>query len=71
MAPADQRAEVIASYTIVCFLGNSLPVIGVGVLSRIAGHSIAHVAFAITIAVLAVTAAAAPFRDGKTQAQPG
>jgi hypothetical protein len=71
MAPADQRAEVIASYMIVCFLGNSLPVIGVGVLSRIAGHSIAHVAFAITIAVLAVTAAAARFRDGKTQAQPG
>lgn len=71
LAPADQRAEVIASYMIVCFLGNSLPVIGVGVLSRIAGHVTAHAVFAATIAVLAVVAAAAGFRDAKTQAQPG
>jgi hypothetical protein len=62
---------VIASYMIVCFLGNSLPVIGVGVLSRIAGHVTAHAVFAATIAVLAVMAAAAGFRDAKTQAQPG
>src|SRR5262249_47261387 len=33
MAPDDRRAAVVSSFMIACFLGNSLPVIGVGVLS--------------------------------------
>jgi MFS family permease len=33
ITPSDQRAEVISSYLIVVYLGNSVPVIGVGVLS--------------------------------------
>lgn len=56
IAPQDQRAEVVASYMIVCFLGNSLPVVGVGVLSAIAGHGVAHSVFAAMIAALAVVA---------------
>jgi MFS transporter len=58
IAPEDQRAEVVASYLIVSFLGNSLPVIGVGVLSRVASPATAHGVFAIVIAVLAVIAMA-------------
>jgi MFS family permease len=53
MAPAAQRAEVIASYMIVCFLGNALPVIGVAVLSQVFGASVAYVAFAAVIVALA------------------
>jgi hypothetical protein len=53
MAPSAQRAEVIASYMIVCFLGNALPVIGVAVLSQAFGASVAYVAFAAVIAALA------------------
>ena len=58
IAPEDQRAEVVASYLIVSFLGNSLPVIGVGVLSRATGAPTAHGVFAAAIAVLAVVAMA-------------
>lgn len=29
IAPDDRRAELVASYLIVCFVGNSLPVVGV------------------------------------------
>lgn len=56
IAPASQRAEVISSYLIVCYLGNSLPVIGVGVLAAILGHRAAHDVFAATIAALAAVA---------------
>lgn len=56
IAPEDQRAEVIASYMIACFFGNSLPVIGVAVLSTFWSHAIAHDVFAATIALLAAIA---------------
>ena len=62
MAPEDQRAEVLASYMIACFLGNSLPVIGVGLLSQAAGPALAHGVFAAMIAVLAALALAAGWR---------
>jgi MFS family permease len=56
IAPKDRRAEVLSSYLIACYLGNSLPVIGVGVLSMLWGHALAYAIFAATIAVLAVIA---------------
>lgn len=62
LAPEHQRAEVVASYMIICFLGNSLPVIGVGVLSKVAGHTIAHGVFAAMIAALALTALVTSWR---------
>ena len=37
IAPADQRSEVVSSYLIALFAGNSLPVIGIGLLSAAAG----------------------------------
>jgi MFS family permease len=58
IAPEDRRAEVVASYLIVSFLGNSVPVIGVGVLSRATDPATAHTAFAAVIALLALVALA-------------
>ncbi len=53
IAPADQRSEVVSSYLIALFGGNSLPVIGVGLLTVAAGSLVAHVAFAAVITALA------------------
>ena len=56
IAPSDQRAEVVSSYLVVCFAGNSLPVIGIGVLAALAGSLIADVSFAGVITALAAVA---------------
>jgi hypothetical protein len=53
IAPADQRSEVVSSYLVVCFAGNSLPVIGIALLSAVAGSLAADVTFAAVITVLA------------------
>jgi MFS family permease len=56
IAPADRRAEIISGYFICCFAGNALPVIGVGVISTLAGALAASLAFAVMIAVFASVA---------------
>ena len=53
IAPADQRSEVVSSYLVVCFAGNSLPVIGIGLVSAVAGSLAADATFAAVITVLA------------------
>lgn len=58
IAPEDRRAEVASSYFIACFLGNSVPVIGVGVLSTATEPLFASIAFACMVAALAVAALA-------------
>jgi MFS family permease len=57
IAPADRRAEVVSSYLIALFGGNSLPIIGIGLLSAYAGSLAAHVSFALLITALAGVAA--------------
>jgi sugar phosphate permease len=57
IAPADQRSEVVSSYLIALFAGNSVPVIGIGVLSAATSAIVAHVAFAAVITALAGIAA--------------
>jgi MFS family permease len=57
IAPADRRSEVVSSYLVACFAGNSLPVIGVGLLSAAAGAPVAHLTFAAVITALAALAA--------------
>ena len=57
IAPADRRAEVVSSYLVACFAGNSLPVIGIGLLSAAVGALFAHKTFAAVITVLAGIAA--------------
>jgi len=47
---------VISSYLLTCYLANSLPIIGVGLLSRVSSLPVASNAFAATIALLALGA---------------
>jgi MFS family permease len=56
IAPATQRAEVVSTYLLVSFLGNSLPVIGVGLLAQLTSAQTAHRVFAGVLVVLALTA---------------
>jgi MFS family permease len=58
LAPDDRRAEVVSTYFIACFLGNSLPVIGLGLLSTSTTPLTGGVVFACTLAVLSIGALA-------------
>jgi MFS family permease len=58
IAPAEQRAGVASAYFLVCFVGNSLPVIAVAVLARTFNSLVADGAFAVTLGVLALAALA-------------
>ena len=53
IAPPDRRSEVVSSYMIALFAGNSVPVIGIGFLSAAATALTAHVIFAAVLTVLA------------------
>ena len=56
IAPPNRRAEVVSSYFVCAFIGNALPVIGVGVISTLASPTTASLLFALTISVFAVVA---------------
>jgi len=66
IAPADQRAEIVSAYFICGFAGNALPVIGVGVISTLAGPIQASLAFAVTISIFALVALAFELRRRPT-----
>ncbi len=63
IAPAQRRAELLSAYLLCCYTGNSLPVVGVALLSRSIGHVWANVAFAAVSAMLAFTALAVGARQ--------
>ncbi len=56
IAPDARRAEVIASYYMVGFVGNSIPVIGIGVIAALSDEMLASLVFGCTIAAFAVGA---------------
>lgn len=56
IAPSERRAELIASYILFMYLGNSLPIIGIGLLSGVTSPFTADVTFAIVIAACALLA---------------
>jgi hypothetical protein len=56
ISPADQRSEIVSSNLVAVYAGNSLPVIGIGILSGVASSAVAHVTFAVVIAALAAVA---------------
>jgi predicted MFS family arabinose efflux permease len=56
IAPSERRAEIIASYILFMYAGNSLPIIGIGLLSGVTSSLTADVTFAIVIAACAVLA---------------
>jgi MFS family permease len=53
IAPSDRRSEVVSSYLIALFAGNSVPVIGIGLLAAVTNSTVAHVTFAAVITALA------------------
>ena len=58
IAPDDRRAEFASSYFIACFVGNSVPVIGLGVMSTLTSPLAGSIVFAGVVAALAVGALA-------------
>ena len=50
VAPQNQRAEVVSAYLLMCYLGNSLPVLGVGLLTTALERQLAHEIFAAVVA---------------------
>jgi MFS family permease len=56
IAPADRRAEVTSLYYLIGFIGNSIPVIGVGLISAVASPIVASATFGCTIAAFALVA---------------
>ena len=69
IAPPGRRGEMVSSYLIAVYAGNSLPVIGVGVVSAVAGLLVSHALFAVLIGALAAVALItgvryAPTRNG-------
>jgi MFS family permease len=54
IAPDDRRAEVVSGYFVACFLGNSLPIIGIGLLATLTGPLSASATFAAVIAAVAL-----------------
>ena len=62
MAPDAQRAEVVSCFLLACFLGNSLPVVGVGLLSQVATPGVAQDVFAGMVIMLALGAVATGLR---------
>lgn len=71
IAPPEQRAEVVSSYLLVCFIANSLPVIGVGLLSLPLGAPHAHRVFALVLVILASGACAVSWRHAAPAGNPG
>ena len=58
IAPDDRRAELLASYLLVCYAGNSLPIVSVGLLSQSVGPEAAHRIFAAVLGLLGLVAGA-------------
>jgi MFS family permease len=56
IAPEDRRAEVVSSFFVCCFMGNAVPVIGVGVISAYSSLPLASSIFAAMIALFALVA---------------
>jgi MFS family permease len=54
IAPNEKRSEVVSSYLIACYLGNSVPVVGIGFLSRLVTSLTAHIIFGAVVAAFAI-----------------
>ena len=61
-SPDTHRAEVVSTYLMFCYLGVSLPVIGIALLSAATTPIVAETAFAAVIAAFALFAISTDFR---------
>jgi hypothetical protein len=64
IAPPERRAEVTSVFFLAIFVGNSLPIIGVGILDTLFSPLIASAIFTGTIAAFAFVALVAQRRSG-------
>jgi MFS family permease len=62
LAPADRRGQVVSTFFVLCYLGLTVPVIGLGVTSQFIGDFRATLAVGIVLGVLAVGSIAANSR---------
>lgn len=58
LAPRDRRAEVVSAFFIVIFAGNSIPVIGIGLVSAASNAVTASLLFGLTIGIFVIGALA-------------
>lgn len=65
-SPGEQRAAVSSSFFAVCYVGISLPVVGIGALSDAIGLQKTAVIFAVAIAVLGAAALASLVRTSRS-----
>ena len=73
LAPPERRAEVFSCYLLCGFLGNSLPVVGVGLLTQMTSAPAANFTFAVAVAVLGTIAFAMGLKfspDSSTHREP-
>src|SRR5665213_3465178 len=57
IAPPDRRAEVVSSFFICCFIGNAVPVIGVGVITAYSNMTLVIAIFAVVAFIFGVRSA--------------
>ena len=67
LAPAEQRGRVVSTYFVFCYVGLTIPVIGVGIASVHVGDFRAVLACAIGLAVLSVISMAGILRAAPTR----
>jgi MFS family permease len=65
LAPTDRRAEMASAYFICCFMGNALPIVGVGALSETLGATTADRIFAAALSLIALAALAVAWAFGR------
>lgn len=65
LAPAERRAEIASAYFVCCFLGNAIPIIGVGALAQASNARFADLVFAGVVSAIALGALGAGFAFGK------
>ena len=69
IAPSEKRAEMLSSYFVVCFAGNSIPVVAVGFLASTFTPLVATCALAAMVTLLAALALAVEVRR-RPQSEP-
>jgi MFS family permease len=62
-SPAQRRGEVASSFFVIAYVGLALPVVGVGLVTEVAGLRVAGLLFATVVAALAATVITVLVRD--------
>jgi MFS family permease len=58
LAPEEQRAEVVSAFVTVCYIGISIPAVGIGLMATATSFAIATLVFGGVIAAIAIAALA-------------